>query len=357
MLTNSFRTLRERQTVLRQAIDVAWPQDDGQSARQLVQVYDGGSMPTAPDHFFACHPAELDCPETEGSPCPPVVDSSTTIFVDFLRGVPRPNDLAVATAVGGRWVAEIGGCKPTNICLVACGGVPIVGALIQLFDGTTLVDQCTTGVNGCCKFTQCGKFTVKVTVGGTIVNVALRTLNGTAITIPLGGGANVVCCGGYAIPYNLTLTDGAGSLSFIYYPNSFFPTWYGGHAVQQASCFVTTPNNICVAAPASQGPVRVCYQMICYAGQTPTFAIQRSWSWVYGPGTLDPVWYQDPSGFVAGQPCTTGPPAMCGSPHTDVSTDAKNPTTTTPFAISFNPMPAISNYTGDPVGGSVAISG
>ena len=194
-------------------------------------------------------------------------------------------------------------------------------------------------------------------MSGQIVYSATRTLPpGGTTTIALGGNALVVCCGGYAIPETLTLTDAAGSLSFVYYPNSFYPTWYGGHAVQRASCSVTTPNNICVAAPASQGPVRVCYQMICYAGQNPTFAIQRSWSWVYQPGTLTPIWYQDPSGFVAGQPCTTGPPAMCGSPHTDVSTDAKNPTTTNPFAISFNPTPAVSNYTSDPVGGTVAIS-
>ena len=145
-------------------------------------------------------------------------------------------------------------------------------------------------------------------MSGQIVYSATRTLPpGGTTTIALGGNALVVCCGGYAIPETLTLTDAAGSLSFVYYPNYFYPTWYGGHAVQRASCSVTTPNNICVAAPASQGPVRVCYQMICYAGQNPTFAIQRSWSWVYQQGTLTPVWYQDPSGFVAGQPCTTGP--------------------------------------------------
>lgn len=251
-------------------------------------------------------------------------------------------------------------CKSRiKVCVSVCGGLPVVGAIVTVYasDGSVL-GFCLTGTTGCCTIKNVsGRHRITVTISGVVVYSAIRQLTGT-IVIALGAGAQIVCCGKYAIPMVLTLTDSAGSLSFLYYPNSFFPTWYGGHAVQRESCSVTTPNNICVAAPASEGPVRICYQMICYASQDPTFALQRSWSWVYAPGTLDPVWYQDPSGFVAGQPCTTGPPAMCGSPHTDVALDSQNPTETSPFMITFNPEPPVpnSNYTEDPVGRPVLIS-
>ena len=102
--------------------------------------------------------------------------------------------------------------------------------------------------------------------------------------------------------------------------------------------------------------MKACYQMICYAGTQPTFSIQRSWSWVYQQGTLTPIWYQDPSGITPGQPCTTAPPASCGSPHTDTASFSANPSSTSPFALSGTPAAAAGNYTSDPVGGTVAIS-
>ena len=247
----------------------------------------------------------------------------------------------------------------TKICLTVCSGIPVYSATIQLWStasNSSLLASCTTTTSGCCSFTQSGSYIVKVYVGGTLEYSATRTLNGAAITIALSAGANVVCCGGYAIPTTLTLTDAAGSLSFVYYPNYFYPIWYGGHSVSRPSCSITTPNNVCVAAAPSQGPVKVCYQMICYAGTQPIFSIQRSWSWVYQQGTLTPIWYQDPSGFTTGQPCTTAPPASCGSPHTDTASFGANPCTTSPFALSGTPAPAAGNYTSDPVGGSVAIS-
>jgi len=96
--------------------------------------------------------------------------------------------------------------------------------------------------------------------------------------------------------------------------------------------------------------------MICFAGQAPTFQVQRAWSWVYEQGTLTPIWYQDPSGFAPGVPCVTAPPPSCGSPLTDTASDSEDPTSTSPFAIAFMPAPAGSNATPDPIGGSVAIS-
>jgi hypothetical protein len=357
------RILRGRQLALRADLDAARSGGrDLVARRQLVQVVNGGAMPTSPDHFFLGNVVDAGGAEKEGGPPITAANTSTTIPFVVIRGVPSVGDQLVITAVGGRWVGERKGGTGTSICVTSCSpAVPLYGAVIQLWTtGTpsTLVTSCTTTTSSaCCRFTQTGSYVVKVLVNGSVVNTSTRTLNGGTIVIALGASqANVVCCGGYAIPYNLTLTDAIGSLSFVYYPNYFYPIWYGGHPATGLSCSVTTPNNVCVAAAPSQGPVKVCYQMICNSGSTPAFTLQRSWSWVYQQGTLVPIWYQDTSGFVPGQPCTTAPPASCGSPHTDTASDSQAPSSTSPFVIDFNPAAAAGNYTGDPVGGGVVVS-
>jgi hypothetical protein len=351
------RAIRERQEGRRAAIDRAAGAPTFAAARRLVSVYNGGSMPTQPDHVFLAHPVELDGAEVEGGTASPNVDTSATIPVVVLWDAPQAGDILVASSVGGRWVAERGGGSRTTICVGVCGGLPVYGAVITVLSGSNVVATCTTGSNGCCQLPIAGTYTVRVTVGGTLEYSATRTLPpGATTTISLGGNSGLVCCGGYAIPQILTLTDAAGSLTFVYDPNYYYPLWTGGHSVQRQSCSVTTPNNICIVAPPSNGPVRICYQMICHAGQNPTFAVQRSWSWVYQQGTLTPIWYQDDSGFAPGQFCITAPPAICGNPLTDTASFGANPSSASPFVLSGTPAPAASNATSDPVGGSIAIS-
>lgn len=244
----------------------------------------------------------------------------------------------------------------TKICIVACSPqLPVYGAVVDLYSGTTLVASCTTDSTGCCTFTQTGSYTVKVYTSGALDSTTTQTLAGSPITIAIDA-SNYVCCGGYLIPQTLTLTDAQGSFQIVYYANYNYPIWYGGHSVDQLSCTVTTPNNVCVAASPTVGPVRVCYGMTCIAGNSPAFSVQRSWSWVYEQGSLNPIWYQDPTGFTPGQPCATSPPAACGNPHTDTASCSSNPSSTSPFTLSCTPVAASGNATADPVGGSVAIS-
>lgn len=248
----------------------------------------------------------------------------------------------------------------TAICLlVDCSPntVPVVGATIALYSGSTLVASATSGDSGCASFTQTGSYTVKVTIGGSVVYSATETLSGSTITLTLSATeASVVCCGGYAIPESLTATDADGSFAFLYDPSYTYPLWTGGHSVTRTSCSVTTPDDICIVADPSTGPVRVCYQMICHSGENPTFAVQRSWSWVYEQGTFTAIWYQDTSGFDPGEFCITAPPAICGSPLTDTASFSANPSSAAPFVLSGTPTPAVSNATSDPVGGTVVIS-
>jgi hypothetical protein len=95
------------------------------AARRLVQIYDGGAMPSSPDHFFLAHPVELDGAEVEGGLATPAVDTSTTIAVDVLWGVPQVGDILTAYAVGGRWVAErSGGIPPGGHPCSGCSSIP-----------------------------------------------------------------------------------------------------------------------------------------------------------------------------------------------------------------------------------------
>ncbi len=352
------RVLRDRQAAFFGQIDRADRQVPVASARRLVSIYDGGAMPSQPNRVFLSHPAELDGSESEGSSASADVNTSATIPVLVLQGVPQVGDLLVATAVGGRWVAERPAVDGTTICVIACyPAVSVYGAVVTLLNGTTTVASGTTGSTGCIKFPIAGTYIVQVQINGTLVYSSSRTLApGGTTTIAVSGTSGLVCCGGYAIPQQLTLTDAAGTLQFNYYPNYYYPIWYGGHSVNLLSCSVTTPNNVCVAAAPSQGPVRVCYQMTCIAGTQPVFSIQRSWSWVYQQGTLNAIWYQDSTGFLLGQPCATSPPAPCGNPHTDTSSFSANPSSTSPFTLSGNPVAAAGNATADPVAGSIVIS-
>ena len=244
-----------------------------------------------------------------------------------------------------------------SICVLSCAR-KIVGATVTITDRTgATVATGKTGASGCVTLDigKAGTYTITIVAAGystlIVPNVALKC-GRYSYNVSRG----VVCCGAFSIPEKLTLTDGEGTLDFLYDPNYFYPLWTGGHPVQRTSCTVTTPNNICLVSPPSQGPVRVCYQMICHAGQTPTFAVQRSWSWVYEQGTLTPIYYQDPSGFAPGGFCITSPPAICGNPLTDTASFAADPMSQSPFVLTGSPEASAANQTGDPVGGGVTIS-
>ncbi len=351
------RILRNRQAEQVAAVDRASAVPSPQAARRLVSIYNGGRMPNQPDYVYFAHPVDLDGNEIEGGAASPNPDASATIPVVVLWHPPEAGDLLVATSVGGRWVAERGATVGTRICVTACGNLPVPGATITLLSGTRNIATSTTGPDGCSQFLVAGTYTVQVAIGGTVAYEGLQTLPSGGTTTISAGSSGLICCGGYAIPQVLTLTDAEGTIQLVYDSTDglYLPTWFGGHAVTRLSSTVTTPNNICTAQPASQGPVRVCYQMTCNAGQNPTFKITRSWSWVYQQSNT-PIWFQDPTGFTPGRYCITAPPPQCGNPLTDTAAFGTNPLPGGPFALSGSPTPTASNATSDPIGGSIAIS-
>jgi hypothetical protein len=117
------RTLRSRHDALVRRLDRALAAPVQATPRRLVQIYDGGSMPTSPDSFYLSYPVELNGVEIEGGMGSPVVDTTQTIPVVVLGHAPSAGEFLTAYAVGGRWVAERGGpsgggtlpCSPCNI--------------------------------------------------------------------------------------------------------------------------------------------------------------------------------------------------------------------------------------------------
>jgi hypothetical protein len=117
------RDLRERHGGLVQAAARSIAAPTPTTARRLVQIFDGGAIPSAADHFFLAYAIELDGAETEGGTGTAVIDTSQPIMVDVLGHAPSAGDIVTAYAVGGRWVAERSGisgggslaCSPCNI--------------------------------------------------------------------------------------------------------------------------------------------------------------------------------------------------------------------------------------------------
>lgn len=117
------RILRARHAALASRANRTIPFVQSGTPRRLVQIFNGGSMPSSPDHFFLAYPIELDGAETEGGTATPVDDASAPIVVDVLGHAPAAGDILTAYAVGGRWVAERGQsigsgsltCSPCNI--------------------------------------------------------------------------------------------------------------------------------------------------------------------------------------------------------------------------------------------------
>ena len=253
-----------------------------------------------------------------------------------------------------------GGCTIT-FCVTVCGGLHLYGALVQVYSGATLLDQCTTGAGGCCTMptlATAGTYTVKVTYGSnTLFNSSRSVVCGTNAIA--AGAVGIVCCSGYYIPYALTITDAGGTGSMWYYgPDPIFgyPTWYGCVQSSATSSTVTTPGGVCtVAAPATH-LINVCYKMQCVGG-SPPFTLERDWGYVFYSGS--PVYYSAGSSCPAGGLgvlCSAGPPGPCGT-LVDSATGTGTPSGSSPFAITFAPLtPSGGNTTTDPVGGSVTIT-
>jgi hypothetical protein len=121
------RIMRDRMAAHQDRLDAAAnPAGAFTSARQLVQVYNGGSMPNAVPRVFLTHPVILTGSETEGSSGGFSVDTSTTVPVVVIGStVPSIGDYLTAYAVGDRWVAERGSGSGFGFLSCSPCGIPL----------------------------------------------------------------------------------------------------------------------------------------------------------------------------------------------------------------------------------------
>ena len=118
--------LRDRQTEHSRAMDrAAAVQQPYGASRLLVEVYNGGSMPTEPNKVYFTNPVLATGGETEGGTATLSVDRATTVPVIVLWNAPSAGDYLTAYSASGRWVSERNGsggsvsepCEPCNIPL------------------------------------------------------------------------------------------------------------------------------------------------------------------------------------------------------------------------------------------------
>lgn len=103
----SSRVDRERQSDHSDAIDrIDEPVVSG-AARMLVQVFDGGSIPTTSEKVFYTHPVLATGTESEATAATLTVDSNTTVPVVVLGKAPSVGDYLTVYLCSGKWVTEL----------------------------------------------------------------------------------------------------------------------------------------------------------------------------------------------------------------------------------------------------------
>jgi hypothetical protein len=204
------RVLRDRMGAYEDALD----DDDAPSApfasaRLLVQVYDGGAMPSAVSRVYFTHPVLAAGSETEGAAATFTVDTATTVPVIVLWHVPSVGDYLMAYAVGGRWVAEksmsSGGgpsttCTPCNI-----PNEDLTISWVNILDGNGSATMAYTGGGGGVWQTACVdnglQFRLICTGGG----IELRAFFFVSGVCP--SGESSFCSNFNASPLSLVLTS------------------------------------------------------------------------------------------------------------------------------------------------------
>jgi hypothetical protein len=202
------RTIRDRLEAFNDELDRR-VESSGGTARVLVQVYNGGSMPTVPERIYFTHPVLVTGAETEGVAATMTVDSATTIPVVVLGHAPSVGDFLTAYAVGGRWVTEQLSKTGSNCYSTVCAPCAIPRADLTIAwtnpvggnGSTTLTYNCNAGTwaSGCVDGGQ--QFLLKCTGGADFFQVTYQT----AGVCP--GGTRSTCTSTAAAPHKIALTS------------------------------------------------------------------------------------------------------------------------------------------------------
>jgi hypothetical protein len=250
------RIERLRHQDLADLVDRAIAQIGAGTPRQLVQVYNGGSMPSESDHFYLTNPVYLNGAETEGGTATYVADTTQTIVVDVLHQAPAAGDILTAYAVGGRWVAELTSSQQGTGCIqfLGCNNHPLQGVTVRIYnqEGGTLLGTYTSNAQGkVCPGLDAGFYwmdTTQTTEEGFPLNryVWIAEKFGIPAQGVLLWPVNIVsgygCCSGTTFPLPTTLFLTVCGQTFTLVAVGPGPTTITGWEPDGAIAPITTPN-------------------------------------------------------------------------------------------------------------------
>jgi len=292
------------------------------------------------------------------------------VLEDFL-GLQAPTPTPTATSYT-YW--DLGGCNcpagcMTTVCVTTtCGTtVAVVGAVVTVLSGATVIDSGTTGGGGCVVLAipSVGTYTVTIEVGGVVAYSGSQALLcGGTNTIAVASGSGIECCGSLAIPDELFLTDALGTLPLFLNP-IFGPAlvWTGCRILSLSAVTRTiTPVDVCTPVGPAPNNVVICYFMRCSAGalilqrQVPLTTILSAGDWYYysltGNGTLP-----DCSALSTCPGVPTGIPyEHCPTSGNDLWQGSASATTNAPFTATFPTLTDLFANLADPVGGGVVVT-
>ncbi len=167
LIKSESRVIRERQDGTARKFDREPASRRFTSARQLLQIYNGGAIGAAAELYYLGHPVLVTGTEVEGGAAVLTVDDTVSVPVVVLRGVPAVNDYLPAYTVGGRWVGEKkGGCAVKFD--VKCDTTAIPGATVTITSGGLAIATGATNSSGqiTLDLGSAGTYTVTVTATG-----------------------------------------------------------------------------------------------------------------------------------------------------------------------------------------------
>lgn len=265
------RILRDRQRKAEDQIDKTRPKKGG-TPTFAGQVYNGGSMGSTTPLWYLTHPVEFSGNECESCSYSPTADTSKSIPVIVLGGVPSAGDILLAEMIGGKWVAEEGGCSVKFTVL--CVSTPVSGATVTVKNGGTTVASGTTNGSGVVTLNipSAGTYTVVVPAVGSCTagySGSLALSCGGSYTLPCCVAVN---CGNCTWPTTLFVTDSSQTTAC---PSTGFLVWQGAYRLTTISGF-----DPCTCAGQTGGSGLKCslisYNISCIGPNT--FHIERTWS-------------------------------------------------------------------------------
>lgn len=174
---DQLRIQRDRQAAIQDELSRFRHPLPSPTPRRLVKVTTAGSVPTCTPCYYVGNDVELDGDETEGASATATADTSATIPFILLRGSVSVGDILPIHGVGGRWVAEKGGCT-TTIC-AQCFGLAEPGSTVTIKSGATVISSGTTGAGGCVALPipTAGSYSVVLTVPDIGTTTTTHTLS------------------------------------------------------------------------------------------------------------------------------------------------------------------------------------